>query len=169
MLGRADDLHLAGLARNGQRDVGLEIEMILPAAAQFARYAMRRCGKRRLDLATYQRRRRIGELRLFQPFLDAQHRRQLFPCHHDLRGRDIRLVAGLGGDDGNRVADMLGDAGGEDRLAMENRTDIVLAGNVIRRQHCVDAGHRQRLCLVDGDDACMCMRTEHERDLQRTG
>jgi hypothetical protein len=42
MLGRAQHMHVAGLARRRQRDLPLEIEMILAATLELARQSMRR-------------------------------------------------------------------------------------------------------------------------------
>ena len=42
MLGRREDVEVAAVARNRERDLAFEIEMILPAAMQFALEAMRR-------------------------------------------------------------------------------------------------------------------------------
>ena len=46
MLGRGMDEHVAVLARNGERDLAFEIEMLLPADAQRAGDAVRRGGER---------------------------------------------------------------------------------------------------------------------------
>src|SRR5262245_45922000 len=52
VLGRAPHMDVGSLARARERDLPFEIEMILPAAAQFASQAMRRAPEPLLDLAT---------------------------------------------------------------------------------------------------------------------
>ena len=48
-------MDVAGFARHGERDLAFEIEMILPAAAQFAGEAMRRGCERGVDVAASHR------------------------------------------------------------------------------------------------------------------
>ena len=92
MLGRAPHLHVAGVAGGRERDLSFEIEVVLAAAAQFARQAMRRAGERGLDIAAHHRLRRRDEAVARHRLLDRQHGGQRLVVDLDQLRRRARLV-----------------------------------------------------------------------------
>ena len=130
--------HLAGLAGDRERDLSFEIEMVLPAAAQFAGQSMRRRLERRLDLAAQDVLRGRDEAPARHRLLDGEHggQRLVFDVHQLCRR--ARRIERLRRDRRHRLAFVLHHIGGQGRLVAVDRSDVVLARNVgsgDRRHH----------------------------------
>src|SRR5579862_7964614 len=77
MLGRTVHPHVAALARDGERNLALEIEMVLAAAAHAARAAIWRPGDCAVRVAARETLRRQDEALRGKRVLDAEDGRQL--------------------------------------------------------------------------------------------
>ena len=80
----------------------------------------------------------------------------------DLLGGAARLLGVLGGDERDRLAEVAHAVDREHRLVGELEPVALLAGNVLVREHGMDAGHRDRLGDVDRD-GCARARAGCER------
>ena len=133
MLGRAPHMHVGALARRSERDLPLEIEMVLTAAVQLAGKPMRRAGDRCLHVAAdHELRRRnvaVPRHRLF----NRQHRGKRFVVDGGELRRGARLIECGRRDRRHRLAFVFDDVRGQCRLATADRRDVVLTGNVGRR------------------------------------
>jgi hypothetical protein len=67
------------------------------------------------------------------------------------------------------VADIVDDILGEERLVRQDRTDVVVAGNVGRRDESDDARHGERLRRIDTLQLAMRHRRNDQRRMQRAG
>jgi hypothetical protein len=85
------------------------------------------------------------------------------------RGRAPRQVARLGDHREHRLAEVVDDAVGEDRIVVDDRPAVVRAGDVGGDQHGDDARHRRDALAVDGDEAAVRDGREAERGVQRAG
>ena len=79
----------------------------------------------------------------------------------DLLGGAARLLRVLGGDEGDRLAEVADAIDREHRLVRELEPVGLRAGHVGVGQHGVDAGHRHRLREVDLDDARVRVRASN--------
>ena len=193
-LGRGPDRHRLGARIIGGDDPAAlhrhrRIAMMVKAAFE----PVRRCGQHRVGLAPPDRKgpHEVG----LEPVVDDRavrpqrrfgidHRRQFFEVQPDRFGRVLGLVAGLGDDDRDRLADMahlvvrqerllrieefvLDDRGPFARhrdLALGHRRQQLQQIGAIERQH--DAGHRGGARKVDRADAGMRRRAAHQHRVQ---
>ena len=123
MLGRAPHVHVAAFAGGGERDLPFEIEVVLPAAAQFAGQAMRRACECRLDLAAHHELRRRNVVFASHRLFDREHRRKRLVIDHHQLGRRPRLIEGRRGDRGDRLSLVFDDARRQCRLVAADRRD----------------------------------------------
>ena len=94
---------------------------------------------------------RMERLRLGRALgVDDRLERLVLDAHG--RGRAPRLLRLLGGDDRDRLAEVAHAVDREHGLVGELEPVRLLAGDVLVREHGVDAGHRDRLGDVDRDD-----------------
>ena len=136
VLGRGIDRDLVVLARDGERDLAFEVEMLLPADVHPAGEPARCGGDRGPGVAAAQGQRVGDQDAAGQRRLDIQDRRQLLVFDHGELRRLPRLLAGRGGDGEDRLTDELDEIGREQRLVVAmGRADVVLAGDVRGRQH----------------------------------
>ena len=148
MLGRGMDDDVAVLAGQREGDLTLEVEMLLPADAEFGRQAMRRAGQRRCRIAAHQRGRRLHIRLAGQCRRDVEDRLFGLDLHDDLFGGRPRGVEALGDDHRQGLAGELDPVDGEQRLVLADGRDVVAAGNVLRPQHRHHARHRSgRGCI----------------------
>ncbi len=154
MLGRGVDRDVLVLAGHRHRDLAFQVEMVLPAEAHPPFDALWRFLDRCLCVAALERQRRRDELALLRVEIgNVEDERQLFILDlREPRGA-TRLLARPGDDAINWLAEKLHDAVGEHRLVMAaGRRDVVLARNILRRQHVDDArrgAHRRQVHLPD--------------------
>ena len=145
MLRGGMDEHVAALARNGVGDLAFEIEMVLPA--DHAACRDRRCGARG------ERGVRVAEPHLVRRQLGGRRRRRARPRRVISAGRSsystrASFAAARAALDRlrrhgeERLAGILDHVLGEDRIVVEDRARIVLAGNVGGGQHADDARRR---------------------------
>ena len=130
MLGGREDMHVAAFARRGDGDLAFEIEVILPAAAEFTGQPMRRGLERGIDVAAVHLLHR-RDVKLFRHrVLDRQHGRQhlVFDLHE--LGCRTRLIERRGRDRRDDLPFMLDEPGRQQRLVGADRRDVVLAGYV---------------------------------------
>ena len=141
-LGRAIDQNLVVLAGHGQRNLALEIEMVLPAEPHAALHPARCAFEGSRRIATLQRQRR-EDLRM--GFLvevpDVDIGRQFLIFDFCQPRRTAGLLAGFRNHAKNRLAVELDLAFCQHRIVMHaGRRDVVDAGNVFVGQHVDDAG-----------------------------
>ena len=171
VLRRAVDEHAAVLARDRVRDLAFEIELLLAADLQRVDEAMRRGGDGGARVAARQMHRRqdvaLGGVRLDRredrrERLDRQRRLRL-------RRRAPRQVARLGDHREHRLADIVDEPVGEDRIVVDDRAAIVGAGDVGGDQHCDDAGQRRDALAIERDEAPVGDRRQAQRGVQCAG
>ena len=149
VLGRGVDRDLVVLARHRQRDLALEIEMLLPADAHPAG----RAGAGRPRSPPWRRRAAASADRspARRSAAAASASRIAGSSSYSTigqRSRAARLLAGVRGDRENRLAHELDEIGRQQRLVVAvGRADVVLARHVGSREHADHAGsgpHRRR-------------------------
>ena len=166
---RAIDDHLVVLAGDRQRDLALEIEMVL-AAEPHAVLDAPGCRRDRRGRITALQDQRRGDLlvldRIEVP--DVDHSRQLVILDHGQARRAARLLASLGHYGEDRLAVELHLAFGEHRIVMHvARRNIVLARHVGMGQHIDDAGCRTHGRQVDALEHAMGDLGKTEANMQR--
>ena len=167
MLRGAQHVESSIVARRGERDLALEIEVILAAAAHLAAEPVRRAGKRGGGVAAHDglRRRHVGFAR--NGVFDGENGGQRLVVDRHEFCSSARLVQRRRRDSHHRLADILGYGRGKQRLVAADRRDVVLAQNVGRDDRRRDAGYGQRPADVDAQDARVRVRAQHQRDLER--
>ena len=135
MLGRGMDLHVAVLARDRERDLAFEIEMLLAADAQLAFDALGAGGEREAGVVLAERIIRQDAAIGGERVVDGDERRtgRHFEFHEFRRAAS--LIAGFRH---HRECDLTAEfdaVGDEHRIVMLHRADVVRARNVRRRQH----------------------------------
>ena len=138
MLRRDEDPHSVALLRNRERDLSLEVEVILSAAREAAAAAMRRRGDRVGGMAACDvhgrqhvrlRRQRIVDRKQCRQRRNDDVRQCCRPaCSIDARGRDRE----------HRLPGELDDTFSEDRIVALDRSDVVDTRYVGRRDQCDD-------------------------------
>ena len=170
VLGRALDVHVAVLARHGERDLAFEIEMVLAAEAHAAG---RRCGAPASAASASPRcmrlRRQHEARRARAPLRRQDWRGAPRSRSRPARGR-ARLVAGVSAATANSGWPTYSTMPcGEDRLVMRMTGDVVLAGNVGGGEHRDDAGRGAHRGEVEPTHPGMRLRAQRQRSLQRAG
>ena len=169
VLGGGVDGDVPVLAGDRQGDLGFEIEMVLPAARYLAGHPAGGRLDRALGVSPDDAVGRIGELPFFQRRVDGEDRLQHLVTDIDQPGGLAAQIVGVGGDDEDRLAGILGEALGENGLVGEDGRDIVLSRNVAGPE---DAGHPrrpERVRDIHRDDPRMGVGADHREDLQRAG
>ena len=101
-----EHVEVAAFARRRERDLAFEIEVILPAAAEFAAQPMRRRLQRGIEIAALHLLRRRDILLARERLFDGEDRRQFLVFDvHQLRGR-AREIERRRGDRGDRLSFM---------------------------------------------------------------
>ena len=162
-------MHVVVLAGHGQRDLALEVEMLLAAdahpageparAAASAALASPRCSVSGSVTRTPRRQRRV----------DVEDR-PAAPRTRPSASLAARraCVAGLGGDGEQRLADVLDDVVGEHRLVVAvDRADVVVAGDVGGGQHADHARRRAHRRDVDAVIRACASVADAELDVQQ--
>ena len=171
VLSRAVDKHAAVLARHGVGDLAFEIELLLAADIERVGDPVRRGVDRGARVAA-------GEMHRWQHIASGRvrlHRREDWRERLDgqrrlrLRGCASSRIARFGDHREDRLAEVLDEAVGEDRVVVDHRAAIVRAGDVGGNQHRDDAGHRLDACTIDRDQLAVRDRREAERGVQRAG
>ena len=142
--------------------MAFEIEMILSAAADLAGYKVRCRAHCRFGITEHYFRRGVGEFLFFPRFFDRQNCGQLLVFDpHQLRRRE-GLVERIGAHRRDRHPGIVRRPGRQQGLVAHHRGDIVHARNIGRSDHrrYARGGFRRR--YVDGNDACIGMRTENQ-------
>ena len=169
VLGRGHHGDVPGLAGRRQRHLAFQVEMLLPAGAEFSREAARRGGDGGGGIATPDHLRRDDILAEFQRALDAQHGLERRDLRLHRRCRAQRLVARGGDDEGQRHAGEFHQRIGKQRLTLRGRRDVVLARDVARAEDRDDARHGTRGLGVQRRQPPMWDGGEHQRRMQRAG
>ena len=150
--------------------------MVLAAQFEAALDTMRRVGKGCFHIAephlVGRQQVLAGRIRTLQRGVDRDRGRPILVFDLGKPGRSPCLTQRLGGDGKDRLADILHDgalAGGwrEDRVVAEDRRIVVLAGNVVGRQHRDDARRGADREEVHAVDAGMGPFGHGDVDLQR--
>ena len=169
VLGRGMDEHVAVLAGDGERDLPLEIEMLLPADAELAGDLARRADHLLRRLAALEdvvgQHLGVGDQRIVD--VDGRHRR---------RGADprfargaARLIARVGDHGEEHLPVELHRVAGDQRVVADVlRADVVLARNVGGGQHRHDARRRLGRLQVERGDAPGRDRRVAHREMQRS-
>ena len=167
MLGRRINLHLAALARDGERHLSFEIEMLLSTAAQLAGEAQR--AARRAALAAPDLERRQDELAFGERLLDRDHRleRPVIDTR-EARGaaRELHARRCYGE---QRLAAELDPVGREHRLVGDHRADVVPPRNVACGEHRDYARCAAYWVEVDGANFGAGLARHPERRVERAG
>ncbi|MGF6751452.1 hypothetical protein OKW36_007112 [Paraburkholderia sp. MM5482-R1] len=170
MLGRAVDVHAVVVLRHRVRDLPFQIELLLAAEPHLTGLAMRGTRHLRASVAARELHRRQHELVRGARLLRAQHRRQFLVDHLGAPCAEPRRLVRRRDHDQHRLADVLHDAVGEDRIvAMNDRADVVDAGDVVGGEDRDDAGRRAHLVERDRDDLRVRLRRQPQRRVQRAG
>ena len=125
VLRRREDLHAAVLARDGERDLAFEIEVVLSARRDRTLQAARRARQRGRGVAARHVHRR-QHIRLgLQRGIDGEQRGQLDEVELCEARRAPGGVRGGGRDGEHRLSRELDGVGREDRIVVHDRTDVV--------------------------------------------
>ena len=156
------------LFRDGVGDLALEIELLLAADGELALQSMRRAGNRPRRITAREVQGRRDERLPTLGLLRSEHSRQLLVAH-------LRLARGTSGgiirfrDHGEyRLADILHDPLGKDRVVVGDGAAVVLSRDVLRRQHRHHAWRVMHGGEVDGPDHRVRMRRQSQGGMQRT-
>ena len=167
VLRRAPDAHAAVFGRHGQRDLALEVEVVLTAARGGAPQPVRRARDRGGRVAANEVRRRQHVRLGGQRLVDGQHRGQRLEVEAGEPRRGARGVGGRRGDGEHRLAGEQHDAVGEDRVVVLDRADVVDAGDVGGGDDGDDARRGADRGEVDRTDARVRQRALADRRVQR--
>ena len=178
---RDDVLHLGRMLRRavevdapvflGQRvgDLPLEIELLLPADVELAAHAARCGGHRRVGVAALEMHRRQHVRLQALRFLRGEHRGQHVVVDlGEARGAPRGIVR-RGDHDEHRLADVLDEPVGEDRVVVDDRPAIVLPGDVGGREHRDHFRRRAHCCEVDRPNAGVRLLGQPERCMEGAG
>ena len=167
MLRRGVDQHVAVLTRDGERHLAFEIKVLLPADAQPAFHAIGAFGERGGAVV-------LAEGVVGQDVLVGGER--VIDGHAVRAGRDLKL----GELDGaprfaarlrhHRERDLpvkLDASFDEDRIVVQHRPDIVLAGNVCGGEHSDHAGRGAHRIEIDAKQLPDGYRRTADRDMQQ--
>ena len=159
VLGGGIDQHIAVLPRNRHGDLAFEIEMLLPADIDPPRQPVRRPSQRRGGIAARHELGRQHEGLGGQRLVDGQDRRQRFVFYHRGGGGTTRTGDAVGGNGEDRLAVVLHQPVGEDRIARQGRPDIVHPRHIRRRHHRGHPRHaRDRRHVQPGDAGVSVLR-----------
>ena len=168
MLGRDVDRHLSVLARHGVGDLSFQIELLLLATRGAAFHPMGRSGDRLGGFATRDRLGRHHEALVRHGLVDAQDGGQLLHRH-------TRLARGLAGIEhltrhhhGDRLAQELDLAIGQEGVVVDDRAAVVFARNISRGEHRHHAVLAQDRFSVDAftEQFTVRNRRENQRGVQ---
>ena len=169
MLGRGMDRDVAVLTRQRKGDLAFEIEMLLPADAEFGFEPMRCTCHRRIGIAAQHRRRRLHICLSFQRRRDVENRFFGLDLDDDFLDGGTRRIERFRDDHRQRLARELDPVDGEQRLVLADGRNVVLAGNIRRAKHRDYAGHLRRHGTVDLQEPAAGDGTQHQRAMQRAG
>ncbi len=166
MLARRVDHHVV-LARNGERYLAFEIELLLSADADRAREPVRACRKRGRAVLRGEDviRQHVGVG--CQRVVDRDERRLRFHLDSWRAAPPAAHLAGLRHHGEHDLIVEFDGLVGEDRVVVQHRPDIVLAGNIGRGQHQHDAGRGAHRVEIDRLEPPPRDRRAAERDMQR--
>jgi len=143
--------------------------MLLPAHGDPAGQAVRGGGDGLGRVAARQRHRREDQFGVPACRGDVEHRGKLLILHLRQPGGAACLVAGQRGDGEQRLADVLHQIGGEQRLVgAVHGADLVDARHVVAREHRDHAGGRPHLREVHGQDARVRLGRQAQVDVQQS-
>jgi hypothetical protein len=167
VLGRGIDVEVAVLARDRERDLALEVEVLLAADAKRAAEPVRRRRDRARRVAASER--VVGKhgLAALQRVLHGDARALGFDLHHgELRGAagDIPIRRHHGE---HRLAVEADGILDEHRIVPEGGRDVVLARHVGGREHRDDALRGANGGQVEGDEPPARLRGLPDRHVQR--
>jgi hypothetical protein len=152
VLRRRVHVHRLALAGDGQRGLGLQVEVVLGAVGEGGLDHVRGARQGLLDVATRDGVRLGQEALGLAGLRDREDGRQGLVAHVDQRERLARHLDRLGDDEGDGLAVVVHLVGGQDRLVVHDGADVHVAGDVVGEQHGLHAGQRQRLgCGAVGD------------------
>ena len=168
ILRRAVDVHRSIFLRKRVRDHPFEIELLLAADADFSRKPMGRLRNRAVRIAADQALGGQNERLRRQRGFRVERRRELVVFdfrqpRRPPRGGDCRC-----GNGENRLTVILNERRREDRIVGDDRTVIVLSGNVFRSDDRDDAGRALNLTQVDRLDPRVRAIRHADRGVQRT-
>ena len=146
--------------------MALQIEMVLTTATHFAVDTMTRPGNRPLGFADGHNLRRVSEQLLLERLLDIEDRRAYVILNINQRSGSVGLVITVGGNSNHRRPDIVDEPSRQNRFAVEHRTHIVDAGNIVSRHDRAHAVGSTRCRYVDGNDAGMGVGAGHQHHFQ---
>jgi hypothetical protein len=147
------DVDAAAFAGDRQGAVHLEVHVLLASRHGLPAHAEGSARHGRLGLSTGDH---VGiDVVVASPdrFVQIAHGRQGLPVDPDELQSLPGLLPALGVDRGHRLAHAVDLPRGQQGLVRLDGADLVLAGDVVREEHGVDAGERTGLAGVGGQDA----------------
>jgi hypothetical protein len=155
--------------RQRQRDLALEVEVLLAADREFARDPVGAGGDRGVGVAAAQAHRRQHVRLRLQRLLDGEDGRQRL----DLAAHPGRGLAGpamtVGDHERDHLAHVQHLAVGEDGFVVGRRGEVPVGGDVGRREHRDHARHGQRGAGIDAQQPAVGDRAEDRSRVQRVG
>ncbi|MNZ75752.1 hypothetical protein D3C78_942380 [compost metagenome] len=169
ILRRGIHQHAAVLAGQHRADLGLQIEVLLPADVQAPLQAMRCASQRSIGVATLLAVAVAHQLAAAQRLLHVEQRLQ----HLVVDQRGLRRLAGdlgvVGGHRQHHLPDVLHDPLGQQRIARPDGADVQLAGDVAAGDGDGHAGKGVARRGIDAQDARMGMLGQPRADVQLVG
>ena len=178
VLRRAVDMHAAAFLGQRVADLTFEVELLLSAHVQTAREPVRRLFDRGVHACFVQAAHAARQLHgghhvllFFVGLARRDHGLGAFGLEHALgeRGGAARLLARLRHHGKHRLAQIADLAVAEDRVVVQHRAAVVLAGNVRGREHAHHAGHGAHGGQVAVQQPARGHGGEAERAVQRAG
>ncbi len=167
MLGRGVDHDVAILARQGEGDLTLEIEVLLSAHAELGAEPMRRALQGAVGIAAQQGRRCLHIGLLGERRLDIEDGLAGFDVDHRALGGVARRIECLGHHHGQRLAGIVDLLESKQRFVLADWCDVVLAGNVPGAKHRDHPRRGRDGCKVELAQPPRSNRAEDQRAMQR--
>ncbi len=167
VLGRAVDQHVAVFPGHREGNLPFEIEMVLAADFEFPGQAVRRLGNGPGGVAALHDL-RLGDVALGSKRVsDRQYRRLFGDVEGDQCGGVARGGKAVGDDASDGVADIFDGPFGKQRLAANDRRNVVGAGDVVGRDDGHDAGRSSRRLDIDIADFAASNRALDQEGVER--
>ena len=163
MLRRTPQVNAIVFLRHRVRNLPFEVELFLATHVPFAGYASRRTGQRFSRIAAHQMHRRQYVRLLLLGVLRRQDRRQDFIVDVRQARCTPRCVVRVGQHRKQRLARVLDDALGQDRVVVNDRATIVDSGNIGGDEHVDHAGRGADRRQVHSPHACVRLRAQTQR------
>jgi hypothetical protein len=167
MLRRGEDVHVVAFPGRCDGDLPFQIEVVLPAAAQFARQTMPRIFQCSIDVAACHDLRRNQKLLTLDRLFDREDRIEYLIVDLHKPGPRPGLIERRRGNGDDRLPFIFHNILRQQRLVGADRANIVLAGNIFGGNDSRNTRQSQCRRRIDSADTRMCMRAEHQCAFKR--